>query len=218
MCGRFALSADGATLQRLFSLDEAPILTPRYNIAPGTAIAIIRAEAGRRWLALHHWGLIPKWTDPDRSYKAINARAETLASKPYFRDALRRRRCLIPASGYYEWASRDRSRQPYYFSRPDGLPLAFAGIWESWRGQRAGMEQELLSCAIITTAASELAAAVHDRMPAILDPQDYGAWLEAGSAELLRPYPGKLQVHRVSRSVNDPRQEGPELTAAIAGN
>ncbi|AGA91095.1 hypothetical protein Thimo_2358 [Thioflavicoccus mobilis 8321] len=218
MCGRYSLGVSPEDLQDFFDLDRIPDSVPRYNIAPSTPVVAIRAIAGLRRADPLRWGLIPHWAKEARSgYSMINARAETVAIKPAFRDAFRRRRCLIPADGFYEWQARPGSRvkQPYFISRADGAPLAMAGLWERWRDPSGDVIE---SCAVIVTSANPLLRPIHDRMPVLLDPEQFEAWLDPSNGDteslqgLLRPYPAEyLKAEPVSRSVNDPRHDDAAL-------
>ncbi|HEY8156962.1 MAG TPA: SOS response-associated peptidase [Myxococcota bacterium] len=213
MCGRFTLTTTPEEVARHFDLDEIPLLAPRYNAAPGQEIASISlaAEGSRRVLALRRWGLIPAWAkDPKIGHRMINARFETAAEKPSFRSAFRKRRCLIPADGFYEWAARTgAARQPFHIALPGRPCFAIAGLWESWRDPQGA---PLETCTLLTTSANATLRAVHDRMPVILDPADYAAWLDpkladaASLASLVRGAPAEaLELHPVGRRVNDPR-------------
>jgi putative SOS response-associated peptidase YedK len=218
VCGRFTLRASGERLAEAFGLSAQPSLFPRYNIAPTQAVPVIRvlrANPGtkERELVPLRWGLVPSWADdPAIGNRLINARSETVADKPSFRGAFRHRRCLIPADGFFEWRKEGKVKQPVYVQRRDGQPFAFAGLWEEWEREGEVIE----SCAIITTAANDLMAEFHDRMPVILDPKDYDLWLDPQVQDprllepLLRPYSsGELVAHPVSQMVNNPRNEGP---------
>ena len=206
MCGRYTLTSPIDRLAQEFDLDGGiGELQPNYNVAPTQSVATVIAENGGRRLEMLRWGLVPSWADdPEIGSRMINARAETAPEKPSFRSAFKRRRCLIPSDGFYEWKREEGGKQPYYIHMQDGRPFAFAGLWESWH-------DELRTCAIITTRANELVAGVHDRMPVILPRENYDAWLdpEADKEELvslLRPYPGDdLETFPVSRFVNSPR-------------
>jgi putative SOS response-associated peptidase YedK len=200
MCGRFALHAHPDVVALQFGLDSVPHFAPRYNIAPTLPVLIIRKEGA----ATVRWGLVPRWAkEASMGARMNNARAETVAEKPAFRDAYRRRRCLVPASGFYEWKSELGLRQPYYVHPAGGELFAFAGLWEQWR--------DLKTCAIITTDANARMAAVHDRMPVILGRGDYAAWL-AGEDGLLRPCPDDaLAIRRVGRAVNSARNDDASL-------
>ena len=223
MCGRFTLSTPAETLAEIFELTETPQLPPRYNIAPTDAVATVRlpAEDTERELALLRWGLIPPWAeDPAVGSRMINARAETVATNPAFRSAFRRRRCLIPSTGFYEWQRVERRKQPFYIRMRDGLPFAFAGLWEHWEGPDGAAIQ---SCTLITTEPSDLVRPVHDRMPVILDPKDYELWLDPSVQTpdrlqpLLRPYPSEQMVaYPVSPWVNNPAHDDPECIAPLA--
>jgi putative SOS response-associated peptidase YedK len=180
MCGRFTLYSSGDEIARAFAVGVTE-LVPRYNIAPTQSVAVVRARAGGRELAWLRWGLVPSWAK-DAKIAPINAKAETAAERPFFRVALRQRRCLVPADGWYEWQGQGKHKQPYFFAPTDGKPLAFAGLWETWG--RAG--EALATCAILTTAANELTAPVHDRMPVILPAEAYTAWLDPANQTLAR--------------------------------
>ncbi len=219
MCGRFALHRSPEQLAAHFGLDEAPPLADRYNIAPTQPVAIVRLAQNsmdREW-ALVHWGLIPSWAkDLSLGARMINARAETVAEKPSFRAALKRRRCLVPADGFYEWKPEGRSKQPFYIRMKNEEPFAFAGLWEIWTSPDGG---ELQSCTVITTEPNELMTNIHDRMPVILAADDYAEWLGNGKdadarevgklRHLLRPFDAKLmEAYPVSTQVNSPQNEG----------
>ena len=197
---------------RLFGVDveNAPPLQARYNIAPSQRIAAIRIndESKARELALLHWGFVPAWArDPASMNQPINARGESVEAKPMFRDAFRKRRCLIPADGFYEWKKTAAGKQPWRIERADGAPLAFAGLWDRWKGRDGAMIE---SCVILTTEANEAMRPIHDRMPVILDIGRFGAWLEASPVEasdLIEPWPGELTAFPVSRRLNDPHHD-----------
>lgn len=225
MCGRYTLKTPGKAIADLFGLASQPTLQPRYNIAPTQPVPIIRVlrtnpETKQRELVPLRWGLVPSWADdPAIGNRFINARAETVADKPSFREAFRQRRCLVPADGFYEWKKEGTKKQPVYIRRKDGQPFAFAGLWEEWERQGEVIE----SCAIITTHANELMAEFHDRMPVILQPQDYALWLDPEVQDptllepLLRPCPSEeMEVYLVSRLVNDPRNEDPNCVERLA--
>jgi putative SOS response-associated peptidase YedK len=215
MCGRYTLRTPARDLKEHFGIDDlSEELAPRYNIAPSQPVWMIVGESPRR-LREARWGLVPHWArDASIGARLINARAETLGEKPAFRDAFRERRCLIPADGFYEWRREGKRKIPVHIRRRDGAPFAFAGLWARWRDP-AG--QPLESCTIVTTRPNDLVAPIHDRMPVILPPADYGVWLAAREAdasaatELLRPYPSPdLEAVDVSRAVNDTKNDGPE--------
>ena len=220
MCGRFALTSPPRRLQERFALAAAPEgLEPRWNIAPSQEVLVIPNRT-QRLLRPARWGLIPHWaSDTAIGHRMINARAETLAARPAFRDALARRRCAIPADGFYEWQRRGRARQPFHLRRRDGQPLAFAGLWDVWRTP-AG--ERVASCTIVTVPANDLVAPIHDRMPAILDGAALDAWLDprervpADLAPLLAPCAVDwLEAWPVSSYVNATDHDGPECIAAI---
>lgn len=211
MCGRFALKNPKA-LKAAFDLVEEPNLRPRYNIAPTQDIAIIRFSPAGRRLSMAFWGLIPSWAkEGDKHYSTINARAETVNTKPAFRHPFKHHRCLIPADGFYEWHEEGGIKRPHHIGRTDGVPFAMAGLWDIWNGPQG----EVLSCSIIVTEANQFMKRLHERMPVILDPKDYEAWLDpenhdtANLKRLLAPAPeGLLTEWEVSRELNNPRHEG----------
>ena len=216
MCGRFTLRAPASVIAEQFSLFEVPFWKPRFNIAPTQPVPVVRmapqqAEP-RRQFVLMHWGLVPSWAgDPAIGHRLINARAETAADKPSFRTALRRRRCLIAADGFYEWQTVGKRRRPMFIHMRDDRPFSFAGLWESWEG--AG-HSALESCTILTTAANDLVRPIHDRMPVIVAPEDYARWLDPAQQKpepvlpLLRPYPSEsMEAYAVSTHVNSPARD-----------
>ena len=221
MCGRFTLRTNPHEFATLFGLNSVPDLPPRYNIAPTQDVLCIRDsgafDASARQAALLRWGLVPGWADdPKIGNKLINARSETVAAKPSFRSAFKRRRCLIVADGFYEWQRLAAGKQPWFFRLADDEPFAFAGLWETWSH---GDGPPLETCCLLTTDANTVVGAVHDRMPVILPPADHGRWLDPATDAkrlhaLLRPYPADaMTALAVSPQVNSPRHEGPELLA-----
>ena len=216
MCGRFLLSTPARALAEHFQLDEVPSLFPRYNIAPTQPIGVVRlAEGqGRREWAILSWGLVPGWAgDPDVGSRLINARAETAAEKPSFRAAFRSRRCLVPADGFYEWQAAGRRKTPHLIRPRQPGPFAFAGLWERWHDPG---DVCLETAAILTTEANEAVRPIHERMPVLLRPQDYAAWLDpfrrqaADLQPLLRPWPAEdTDIRPVGPWVSNPRHEGP---------
>lgn len=220
MCGRFVSSAPPDELARYFSaeLTAEQALEPSYNVAPTNDVYVVVEDGTTRRLDAFHWGLVPAWAkDPSVGNRMINARAETLADKSVYRHAFRKRRCLIPATGFYEWKKipGQRRKQPMYASRPDGEPIAFAGLWEEWHGDG---DDTLRSCTIITCPPNELMEPIHDRMPVILPPSAWDQWLDPGAddiehlGKLLVPAPpALLTVRTVSTAVNNVREKGPEL-------
>ena len=214
MCGRFLLHSPVDLLQRAFGFSELPNLQPRYNVAPTQAVPIIRRKEGSgRELTMVRWGLVPFWAkDLKIGSQLINARAETVTSKPAFRAAFAKRRCLVPADGFYEWQKREGSKlkQPMLIRRRDAAPFAFAGLWESWRGP----DGEVQTCTIVTTEANAVLSPIHNRMPVVLEPGAYDRWLdpEQPSAELLLPCPDEwLEAFPVSTQVNNVRNDAAEL-------
>lgn len=193
-------------------------LTPRYNICPGDAVVTLAARRdGERRLGTLRWGLVPSFaTDPTAGPRSINARAETVAARPAFRDAFRRRRCLVLADGFYEWRRDGTTRTPYFVFLRSRQPFAFAGIWERWRSP-GGVS--LATCAIITCPPNALVAPIHDRMPVILPPAAHDQWLDPELEDprpLLRPYPEtEMDVHPVSNLVNAPRNDSPECIRPV---
>jgi len=213
VCGRFTLRANPEDVAEHFELDDVPEMNARHNIAPGQAIAtVLAAEGGGRSFEMRAWGLVPPWAkDPAIGNRMINARAETVAEKRAFRSAFARRRCLIPADGFYEWAAGSTPKQPYLIARADGGLFAFAGLWEEWESpDRAAIH----SCTLVTTTANDTLAKVHGRMPVILDPADYARWLRSTEGEgepqvdLLKPCPDSwLSLQTVGLRVYDARRD-----------
>jgi putative SOS response-associated peptidase YedK len=217
MCGRFTLTADVSALQESFPwLGIPPGLEPRYNVAPTQPVAVVTND-GKNRLDFFTWGLIPSWAkDPSIGSRMINARSETLAEKPSFRSAFRRRRCLVLADGFYEWRKEDaKSKTPMYIRLEDGSPFAFAGLWEVWNAPDGS---QVLSTTIITTEPNPLMAKIHNRMPVILPEKAYPLWLQPGEVDpqplsaLLAPYPAEEMVaYPVSKLVNSPANDLPAL-------
>lgn len=213
MCGRFTLRTPAKDIAEFFGLSKMPELQMRYNIAPTQDIAAVRLarESSQRELVFLHWGLIPFWAnDPKIGYRTINARAETVATKPSFRSAFKRRRCLIVADGFYEWQKTNGKKLPFLIHMKDDRPFAFAGLWEHWRGDG----EEIESCTIIVSEANDLLEPIHDRMPVILDPDDYDLWLnleiegKEKLQELLRQYSSEeMEAYPVKTIVNNPRND-----------
>ncbi|MBI3149049.1 MAG: SOS response-associated peptidase [Betaproteobacteria bacterium] len=205
MCGRYELHSHPQVIALLVGLGTVPELLPRYNIAPTQVGLIVRAgEPGGREAVLAHWGLIPFWAkERDLATRMINARAETLAEKPAFRQALKKRRCLVPADGFYEWQGAPGNKQPWHIGMADDAPFAMAGLWERWRDPEGAL---LDSYTIITTAANEMVKRLHDRMPAILPPANFAAWLDPANdaaGSLLTPFPAEeMRAYPVSPRVN----------------
>ena len=222
MCGRYTLSTPAGKLAKQFRLDHEPTLFARYNIAPTQDVPVVRLvpqspEPATRQLVMMHWGLIPRWArDRDIGNRLINARSETVTEKPSFKDAFQKRRCLLPADGFYEWHPQGSRKQPHLIRMADAEPFALAGLWERW-DEPDGEPVE--SCTIVTTQANELMKPIHHRMPVILDPNDYARWLDpqaSGVHELLRPYPADaMTAAPVSTRVNNPRNESPRCAQTL---
>jgi len=219
MCGRYMMTSPVDAMRQLLMFDERPNLPPRYNVAPSQDIPIVRLNKERtgRELALVRWGLIPYWADdPKIGYKLINARAESVATKPAFRVAFRQRRCLVPANGFFEWEKRGRTKQPWLIRAKGGVLMAFAGLWEVWRDPEG---EPVHSCAIVTGEPNEVAGRFHDRMPVILAPDAYERWLRAEPEEartLLEPCPDEwLEAYPVSTRVNSPDHDDPEVIRSL---
>ncbi len=214
MCGRYTLTATPEEIAQHFDLREVPALRPRFNVAPMQPVAAVRATADGRRLGLLRWGLVPSWAkDPRSGSRMINARAERAATAPAFRAAMRARRCLLPADGFYEWQGRRGARQPFHLHLAGGGLFAFAGLWERWSSP-AG--ETLETCAVLTTEANAVVRAIHDRMPVILSPTAYARWLDpelrdpAALADLLQPLPDEaLEPRAVGLAVNDARHDDP---------
>ena len=220
MCGRYNLRATPAEIQQFFDVLRVPDLPPRYNVAPTQAMPVVRAGDEHTECVLARWGLIPSWaSDPGIGARMINARSETVAEKPSFRAAFKRRRCLVPASGYYEWQKVSGEKQPYHIHRPDDGLFAFAGLWERWSKGSEPLE----SFTIITTAAPPDLARLHDRMPVILPREQYALWLDlevepAALLELLQtPAAAGLEASAVDRLVGNVKNDTPECIAPLKG-
>jgi putative SOS response-associated peptidase YedK len=221
MCGRFTLRTPARDLAEIFRLADIPDLRPRYNIAPTQSVAAVRSSPkdGHRELVQLHWGLIPFWADdPKVGYSTINARAETVATKPTFRQAFAKRRCLIVADGFYEWQKTDGRKQPFYIHMQDDRPFAFAGLWERWKRE----DKEIESCSIIVTEANDVLKPIHDRMPVILPPEDYDRWLDPKVEDkkklqaMLRPFSAsRMEAYPVSTVVNNPRNDVEECVERL---
>jgi putative SOS response-associated peptidase YedK len=222
MCGRYKLSRRKQIVEEYFDVVSDDDWTPHYNIAPTQPVPVIRQnpKEPRRGISLLRWGLIPSWTTTVSGAPMINARSETAATTPAFRDPMKLRRCLIPADGFYEWQKRAGSKQPFCFEVNDGVLFAFAGLWDRWKDP-AG--QWVRSCSILTTTANSVTSAVHDRMPVILDRTDYDLWLDPGMAnvealnDLLKPYDASaMRSFPVSVRVNHVANDDAECSAPVA--
>jgi putative SOS response-associated peptidase YedK len=229
MCGRFAQPRSADELARIFHARPATDLPgDQFNVAPTDEVAAVVEQHAERIVDAFRWGLVPFFADSSKgAARLINARAETVETSPSFRDAFRRRRCIVPADAFYEWrrerdpaSGRTIRSQPFAIRRLDGEPLAFAGLWAIWRNPQTA--ERLYSCSIITTQANELVGRLHDRMPVLLDVEEWDGWLaEETAAEALRrvlhPAPEEaLDVYAVSPAVNNVRNEGPELLAPLS--
>ena len=217
MCGRYQIVTDAKALYEAFQVDAQLEAAPlaRYNVAPATDQLVILEEGGHRVARWHRWGLIPHWAkDKTIGYRTINARGESVAAKPAFRAAFRQRRCLVPATGFYEWKVLAGGKQPYLIRLKSGALFSFAGLWESWMGP----EGEVRSFTVITTEPNALMARIHDRMPVIVPRTQYARWLDpelrdpAGIQPLIASYPaGELEAIPVGRAINNARNQGPAL-------
>lgn len=221
MCGRYTLHTPPKQISVHFQLQQSQKIAPRFNIAPSQEVSIIRGDSQHRELAMVRWGLIPSWAKEKKSrYSMINARAETITTKPAFRGAFKHRRCLIPADGFYEWkTTATGNKQPYYICYRNSELFAFAGLWERWEGEQGKF---IDSCTIIVTDANELIQPIHDRMPVVLEPADYETWLNPDNknvsilASLLKPNPSeKMESYPVSLQVNSPKNENPECIVPL---
>ncbi|HEY3222854.1 MAG TPA: SOS response-associated peptidase [Pseudolabrys sp.] len=207
MCGRYAVTSAPEAIRTLFGYAEQPDFPPRYNVAPTQPIAIVRMVDGRRQFALVRWGLLPSWVqDPKNFSLLINARGESVMDKPAFKAAMKYRRCLVPANGFYDWKASATRRQPYYVRAKSRQPLAFAGLWETWTGPNG---EELETAAIVTTRANRALADIHDRMPVIVPPDAFDLWLNCNAVDaetagtLIAPAPEDLlEAYEVSSAVN----------------
>lgn len=221
MCGRYVIKSTPAAIRALFGYSDQPNFPPRYNIAPTQPVPIVRLEEGGRRFALVRWGLIPSWVKDPRTFTLlINARGESVNDKPAFRAAMRHRRCLFPADGFYEWKLTTTGRRPYFVRLKSGGTMAFAGLWETWIGPN-GEEQE--TAAIVTTTANRTLAPIHERMPAIIDPTVFDLWLDTKrvdartAAALIAPAPENLlEAYEISPAVNRVANDSAELIEPFA--
>jgi len=214
MCGRFALILTPAELEKIFGLRLDEEFNPRYNIAPSQTVPVItyQEKDKKKKISIMKWGLVPSWTK-DSSYRMINARSETIQEKPSFRSAFQRRRALIPANGFFEWKREENTKTPYFIGMQEMKAFAFAGLWERWVHDNNFLE----TFTILTTEANELVRPIHDRMPVIMPEKDYDRWLNPSTElshliPLLAPYPeDKMQAYPISKLVNNPKNDGPEI-------
>ena len=212
MCGRYLLISPVEAMSKFFDLGGLLNLPPRYNIAPTQDAPVVRLDQqGGRELILMRWGLVPLWAkDLSMGARAINARAESVAEKPAFRDAFERRRCLVPTDGFFEWEKKGKVRQPWRIGPVEDGLMALAGIWERWRAPAGGVVR---SYAVVTTEANELVAPLHDRMPVVIPPERFSEWLDPETPQddlkrLLRPYPAeRMKAEPISRRLNDVRND-----------
>lgn len=214
MCARYTLFATAEQISGLFDIEDLPEIQPRYNIAPSTIVPTVAELPGqKRAIMMAVWGLVPVWADAE-SKGIINARAESAVEKPAFRAAMKRRRILIPTSGFYEWRTEGGKKQPYFISMKGGDPFAFAGIWEP--------RDEIPTCAILTTEPNAVVEPIHNRMPVIIGSDDFDLWLDpkvdaSQVAQLLRPYPAEeMQAYAVDRRVGNPRFDDPSAVAPVS--
>ena len=222
VCGRYTLSTPGAAVAELFELETAPQLAPRFNIAPTQESAAVRLTGDRRSIASLRWGLVPYWAaEPGIGNRMINARSESAAEKPAFRSSLRRRRCLVPADGFYEWRRTPAGKQPYLIRLATGGPFAFAGLWDRWVPHEG---EPIESFTILTTRPNELTATLHDRMPVILPLRHHHLWLDPQERRpdrlepVLRPFPAsEMTAFPVSTVVNKPANDVPECLVPLTG-
>jgi putative SOS response-associated peptidase YedK len=226
MCGRYTLRTPLNVLLSQFAAERQMRLDfrPRYNIAPTQSVLSVRQpeQGAKRELVALRWGLIPVWAkDAKIGYSTINARADTVAEKPVFRSAFKKRRCLVLADGYFEWLKEGKDKQPFLYEIDGGKPFAFAGLWEWWPGPKGSEQEPIESCSLITTDANKLASKVHDRMPVILNADDYDTWLDptiddrAKLERLLVPFPVKGMTARpVNKIVGNVKNQGPKCIDA----
>jgi putative SOS response-associated peptidase YedK len=224
MCGRYTLTSAGDEVALLFELSDIPSLPPRYNLAPTQEAAVVRVTSpgGPRHLDLLRWGLVPYWAeDPSIGNRMINARSESVADKPAYRWSFRKQRCLIATDGFYEWKKEGKLKQPYHIRRKDRQPFAFAGLWARWK-PKDGSGDPLDTFTILTTDSNELIRPLHDRMPVILDRENFDLWLDPQVEdrnrlqELLVPYDGSvMETVPVSRTVNSPANDQPDCLAPL---
>lgn len=227
MCGRFTSTTPAEDVAAHFAVDEVVVdeHRPRWNVAPTDTVLGIVERDGTRRMGGFRWGLVPSWArDPSVGSRMINARAETIRQRPAYARPFGRRRCLIPADGFYEWQARPdrKAKQPFHIRQHNGEPLAIAALWESWRPERGSEEGRLVSCVLVTTVANDLVRPIHDRMPVLLPRQAWGAWLDPGNEDLealsalLQPAPeALLEAIPVSTAVSSVRNDGPELVEAV---
>jgi putative SOS response-associated peptidase YedK len=223
MCGRYVITSAPEAIRALFRYLEQPNFPPRYNVAPTQPVPIVRINAGTRSFALVRWGLIPSWVKDPRSFTLlINARGETVNERPAFQNAMRRRRCLLPADGFYEWRPDGERRRPFFARPRSGGPIAFAGLWETWTGPNG---EEVESACIVTTTANRVLAPIHDRMPAVIAPEAFDLWLDgarmdaATAAALIVPAPDNLfEAYEISTAVNRTANDSAALIEPVGSS
>jgi putative SOS response-associated peptidase YedK len=221
MCGRYTITSAPEAIRALFRYPEQPNFPPRYNVAPTQPIPIVRSVEGKRQFALVRWGLLPSWVKDPKSFALlINARGESVTNKPAFRAAMKRRRCLIPADGFYEWKAVGGRKQPFFVRLKSGAPMAFAGLWECWTGPNG---EELETAAIVTTDANRTLSAIHSRMPVIVPREGFDLWLNCAevdaqtAAALIAPAPDDLlEAYEVSTAVNRTANDNAKLVERLA--
>lgn len=219
MCGRYLITSTPEAMRTLFKYREQPNFPPRYNVAPTQPIPIVRLYEGERQFALVRWGLIPAWVKDPKTFSLIlQARSDSVVDKPSFRNAMKRRRCLIPADGFYEWNEATNPRRPYIVRPRDGKPVAFAGLWEAWTGPNG---EEMETAAVITCEANRMLAPIHHRMPVVISPEAFDFWLDPKvdaqtAAALLVPAPENLfEAWEISRDVNRVTNDHPGLLEPV---
>ncbi len=221
MCGRYLITSSPEAIRRLFRYREQPNFPPRYNVAPTQPIPIVRLNEGEREFALVRWGLLPSWVKDPRTFTLlINARGESVTDKPAFRNAMKRRRCLVPADGFYEWKDEGGRKRPYVVRPKDGGPIAFAGLWETWIGPNG---EEMETAAIVTCVANRSLGAIHARMPVVVPPEAFDFWLDcakvdaATAAALIAPArEGLFEAYEISTAVNRTANDDPKLIEPLA--
>jgi putative SOS response-associated peptidase YedK len=220
MCGRYAIISAPEAIRALFGYAEQPNFPSRYNVAPTQPVPIVRLVDGKRRFALVRWGFLPSWVKDPRSFALlVNARGESVNDRPAFRLAMRRRRCLFPADGFYEWRREGKDRRPFFVRAKSGGPLAFAGLWETWSGPNG---EEMETAAIVTTTANRTLASIHDRMPVIIAPDAFDFWLDCNkvdadtAAALIAPARDDLlEAYEISPAVNRVANDSPELIEPV---
>jgi putative SOS response-associated peptidase YedK len=220
MCGRYAITSSPEAIRQLFGYRAEAAFPPRYNVAPTQPVPVVRWAGGEPEFILMRWGLIPSWVKDPYSFSLIvNARGESVNEKPAFRNAMKRRRCLLPADGFYEWKAETGRKRPYFVKRKDGGPLALAGLWETWMGPDG---EEMDTVCVVTTRANGLVASIHDRMPVIIEPEAFALWLDcehvdaATAGALIAPAPEHLlEAYEVSLAVNRAANDSPALIEPV---